>query len=31
MQLIVYYEVPLGMRDEVKRMFENYVLSVNIN
>ena len=26
MQLIVYYEVPLGQRDEVKRKFENYVL-----
>jgi|SRR5215207_4961149 len=25
MQLIVYYEVPLGMRDEVKRKFENLV------
>jgi hypothetical protein len=24
MQLIVYYEVPLGMRDEVKRKFDNY-------
>ena len=23
MQLIVYYEVPLGMRDEVKRKFDN--------
>ncbi len=27
MQLIVYYEVPLGMRDEVKRKFENLVRS----
>ena len=25
MQLIVYYEVPLGKRDEVKRKFENLV------
>ena len=25
MQLIVYYEVPLGMRDEVKRKFDNFV------
>ena len=24
-QLIVYYEVPLGMRDEVKRKFDNFV------
>ena len=24
--LVVYFEVPLGMRDEVKRKFENYVL-----
>ena len=24
-QLIVYYEVPLGQRDEVKRKFENFV------
>ena len=24
--LLVYYEVPLGQRDEVKRKFENYVL-----
>jgi hypothetical protein len=24
--LLVYYEVPLGERDEVKRKFENYVL-----
>jgi hypothetical protein len=24
--LLVYYEVPLGQRDEVKRNFENYVL-----
>jgi hypothetical protein len=29
MQLIVYYEVPLGQRDEVKRKFENYVLTAN--
>jgi hypothetical protein len=27
MQLIAYYEVPLGMRDEVKRKFENLVRS----
>ena len=26
MQLVVYYEVPLGQRDEVKRKFENYVI-----
>ncbi len=26
MQLIVYYEVPLGQRDEVKRKFDNVVL-----
>jgi hypothetical protein len=25
MQLIVYYEVPLGMRDEVKRKFDNMI------
>jgi hypothetical protein len=25
MQLIVYYEVPLGQRDEVKRKFETFV------
>ena len=25
MQLIVYYEVPIGQRDEVKRKFENFV------
>ena len=25
MQLIVYYEVSLGQREEVKRKFENYV------
>ena len=25
MQLIVYYEVPLRMRDEVKRKFDNFV------
>ena len=25
MQLIVYYEVPLGQRDEVKRKFDNYM------
>ena len=24
-QLIVYYEVPLGMRDEVKRKFDNMI------
>ena len=24
--LVVYFEVPLGMRIEVKRKFENYVL-----
>ena len=27
MQLIVYYEVPLGMRYEVKRKFENLILN----
>jgi hypothetical protein len=27
--LLVYYEVPLGQRDEVKRKFENYVLTAN--
>ena len=27
-QLIVYYEVPLGMRDEVKRKFNDLVLSI---
>jgi hypothetical protein len=27
MQLIVYYEVPLGQRKEVKRKFENFILS----
>ena len=27
-QLIVYYEVPLGMRDEVKRKFNDFVLSI---
>ena len=30
MQLIVYYEVPLGMRDEVKRKFNNKNKSVYI-
>ena len=25
MQLIVYYEVPLGQRDEVKRKFDNMI------
>jgi hypothetical protein len=25
MQLFVYYEVPLGMRDEVKRKFDNMI------
>ena len=25
MQLIVYYEVPLGQRDEVKRKFHNMI------
>jgi hypothetical protein len=25
MQLIVYYEVPLGQRDEVKSKFENFI------
>jgi hypothetical protein len=24
--LLVYYEVSLGQRDEVKRKFENYIL-----
>ena len=28
-QLIVYYEVPLGMRDEVKRKFNNYLVRDN--
>ena len=28
MQLIVYYEVLLGQRDEVKRKFNNFILSV---
>jgi hypothetical protein len=28
MQLIVYYEVPLGMRDEVKRKFNDFILSI---
>ena len=28
MQLIVYYEVPLGERDEVKQKFNNFILSV---
>ena len=27
-QLIVYYEAPLGMRDEVKRKFNDFVLSM---
>jgi hypothetical protein len=27
-QLILYYEVPLGMRDEVKRKFNDFVLSI---
>jgi hypothetical protein len=27
--LIVYYEVPEGQRDEVKRRFENYILPIN--
>jgi hypothetical protein len=26
--LLVYYEVPLGMRDEVKRKFNDFVLSI---
>jgi hypothetical protein len=26
LNILVYYEVPLGQRDEVKRKFENYVL-----
>lgn len=29
MQLIVYYEVPLGQRDEVKRKFNNYLVRDN--
>jgi hypothetical protein len=29
MQLIVYYEVPLGQRDEVKQKFNNIVLQRN--
>ena len=28
--LLVYYEVPLGQRDEVKRKFENFILTGNI-
>jgi len=27
--ILVYYEVPLGQRDEVKRKFENYVFTAN--
>jgi hypothetical protein len=27
MSLVVYYEVPFGQRDEVKRKFENYVIN----
>ena len=30
MQLIVYYEVPLGMRDEVKQKFNNFLARNNI-
>jgi hypothetical protein len=26
--LLVYYEVPLGQRDEVKRKFNDFVLSI---
>ena len=26
-QLIVYYEVPEGMREEIKRKFENFIRS----
>ena len=26
--LLVYYEVPLGQREEVKRKFNNFVLSI---
>ena len=29
LDLLVYYEVPLGKRDEVKRKFENDVLTAN--
>jgi hypothetical protein len=28
MQLIVYYEVPLGQREEVKRKFIDFILSI---
>jgi hypothetical protein len=28
MQLIVYYEVPLGMRDEVKNKFSNSIVTI---
>ena len=27
-QLIVYYEVPLGMRDEVKNKFSNSIVTI---
>ena len=26
--ILVYYEVPLGMRDEVKRKFNDFILSI---
>jgi hypothetical protein len=29
--LIVYYEVPLGERDEVKRKFDNYTRNLVLN
>ena len=28
--LLVYYEVPLGQRDEVKQKFNNFLLAVRI-
>lgn len=29
LHLLVYYELPLGSREEVKRKLENYVLTAN--
>jgi hypothetical protein len=29
--LIVYYEVPEGMREEIKRIFENFTRSPKLN
>jgi hypothetical protein len=26
--ILVYYEVPVGMRDEVKRKFNDFILSI---